>query len=485
MLREPLLDQDTIVAIATAWGEAGIAIVRLSGSSAVELSKQVLRFKAGLGFPPPRLMRLGFLTGDDGRVIDQVLAVHFKSPQSYTGEDLVEIHTHGGTLAAQLCVESLIRKGAKPAEPGEFTKRAFLNGRIDLSQSESVLGIIRSRSEEALRAAARTLSGELSAFACDIREELLALQSAMEVGLDYPEESFSFHYKSDEEWLGSISTLRMSLSDLRDRCSVGLLLREGIRVALTGRPNVGKSSLLNALLKQARAIVTAIPGTTRDVIEETVTWRGVPIRLVDTAGLRLLPASIVGLRTNVDLRGHNEIEAMGIERSLDELRRADICLWILDVSKPLDDEDKTNLKNLRDKYHIVVLNKADLNTADHPPEITEEDVRATSPENMPIVLSLSAKTGEGLELLKDAILSMAMESGTLDSGLNVTSRQLSEVSEALSCLTSAETAMAEENGQDVVASLLGSARECLERLLGLSYDDALLDSIFSRFCVGK
>ncbi|MCL2010135.1 MAG: tRNA uridine-5-carboxymethylaminomethyl(34) synthesis GTPase MnmE [Synergistaceae bacterium] len=472
-------NQDTIVATATAWGEAGIAIVRLSGPSALELSKQVLRFKAGPGFLPPRLMCLAYLTGDDGNVIDQVLAVCFKAPKSYTGEDLVEIHTHGGTLVAQLCVESLIRKGATPAEPGEFTRRAFLNGRIDLSQAESVLGIIRSRSEEALRAAGRTLSGELSAFASDIRDELLALQSALEVELDFPEENLSSAYKSvyktDEEWLGLISTLHMSLSDLRDRCSTGLLLREGIRVALTGRPNVGKSSLLNALLKQARAIVTAIPGTTRDVIEESVTWQGVPIRLVDTAGLRLLP----------DSRTRDEIEAIGIERTLDELRRADICLWVLDVSKPLDDEDKAYIENLRAKDHIVLLNKADLNTAGHPPAVTEEEIRALSPEEIHVVLSISARTGEGLELLKDAILSMAMGSGTLDSGLNVTARQLSEINESLSCLTLAEAALAEKKGQDIVAGLLGSARECLERLLGLSYDDALLDSIFSHFCVGK
>jgi tRNA modification GTPase len=197
----------------------------------------------------------------------------------------------------------------------------------------------------------------------------------------------------------------------------------------------------------------------------------------------MFPSSAGDFRVRV----HDEIEAIGIERTLDELRRADICLWVLDVSKPLDDEDKAYLENLRDKDHIVVLNKADLVAAkSHPPATSEEDIRvAASPEEMPVVLSLSAKTGEGLELLKDAILSMAIGSGTLNSGLNVTARQLSEISEALSCLTSAETAMADKHGQDVAAGLLGSARECLERLLGLSYDDALLDSIFSRFCVGK
>ncbi|MDR1979574.1 MAG: tRNA uridine-5-carboxymethylaminomethyl(34) synthesis GTPase MnmE [Synergistaceae bacterium] len=463
---------DTIAAIATAWGEAGVAIVRLSGSRAVALAKTAVRFKTGLEFPPPRFMRLASVVDQDEQPIDQVLVVHFPSPKSYTGEDVVEIHTHGGTLVAQLCLEGLIRRGARLAEPGEFTKRAFLNGRIDLSQAESVLGIIRSRSEEALRAATRTLSGELSAFAGDIREELLTLQSALEVELDFPEEGIP--YRSAEELLDSISTLRLSLEDLLDRCSVGLLLREGIRVALTGRPNVGKSSLLNALAKQARAIVTALPGTTRDVIEEVITYRGVPIRLVDTAGLRT-PS--------------DEIEASGIERTLAELRRADICLWILDGSVPLDDQDRDYIEKLRDKDHIIVLNKSDLNPSDRSRSFaaTEDDIRMLSPQDVPQspILSLSAKTGEGLDLLKDSIISSASGSGALDAGLNVTARQLTEVRDALAAITNAETAAVENIGQDVVASLLAAARECLERLLGTSYDDALLESIFSRFCVGK
>jgi tRNA modification GTPase len=401
----------------------------------------------------------------DGQIIDQALMVRFAAPKSYTGEDVVELHTHGGSLAAQLCLEGLLRAGARLAEPGEFTKRAFLNGRIDLSQSESVLGIIHSRSKEALRAAARTLSGELSVFVTSVREELLALQSALEVDLDFPEEGLP--YRSEEELLSSITALRQRLEDLADRCSVGLLLREGIRVALTGRPNVGKSSLLNALLKQARAIVTALPGTTRDVIEETVTYQGVPMRLVDTAGLRQ-PA--------------DEIEASGIERTLAELRRADVRLWILDSSEPLDSEDQSHIQQLalEDRGHIIVLNKSDLSG---PVTVTEAHIRSLSPESP--VLSLSAKTGEGLEFLKECILSLASGSGALDAGLNVTARQLSETRLALAAITEAETAVMERIGRDVTTGLLAEARESLERLLGLRCDDALLDSIFSRFCVGK
>ena len=437
-----------------------MAIVRLSGPDAVPLARTALRFGPN-GFPPPREMRLAALLDDAESPIDQVLVVHFAAPRSYTGEDVVEIHTHGGTLVAQLCLEALIRRGARLAEPGEFTRRAFLNGRIDLSQSEGVLGIIRSRSAEALRAAARTLSGELSEFVREIRDELLELQGSLEAGLDFPEGEAPF---LDEASLrDAAATLKLTLQDLLDRCSLGLLLREGIRVVLSGRPNVGKSSLLNALLKQSRAIVTALPGTTRDVIEEAITYRGVPIRLVDTAGLR----------TPVD-----EIEASGIERTRRELKQADICLWLLDCSVPLDDEDLEYLRSLSVREHIVLLNKADKGHA-----VTEDGIREIVPESS--VISLSAKTGEGLELLKEEILAIATGNGSLDAGLNVTARQLGEIRQALDAMVEAEAAILDGVGQDVVAGLLGGARNALERLLGIACDDALLDSVFSRFCVGK
>ena len=259
------------------------------------------------------------------------------------------------------------------------------------------------------------------------------------------------------------ATLKLTLQDLLDRCSLGLLLREGIRVVLSGRPNVGKSSLLNALLKQSRAIVTALPGTTRDVIEEAITYRGVPIRLVDTAGLR----------TPVD-----EIEASGIERTKQELKQADICLWLLDCSVPLDGEDLEYLRSLSVREHIVLLNKVDKGHV-----VTEDGIREIVPESS--IISLSAKTGEGLELLKEEILAIATGNGSLDAGLNVTARQLDEIRQALNATAEAEAAILDGVGQDVVAGLLGSARNALERLLGIACDDALLDSVFSRFCVGK
>lgn len=451
---------DTVAAISTAWGEAGIAVVRVSGSCAVPLARSILRF-GPKGFPPPRTMRLAALLDGADNAIDQVLAVHFPGPHSFTGEDVVEVHTHGGTLVAQLCLEGLLRRGARMAEPGEFTRRAFLNGRMDLSQAESVLGIIRSRSEEALRAAARTLSGEFSEFVRQIRDELLTLQGDLEVGLDFPEDAapavdpIGLH--------DALETLRITLRDLEDRCSLGLLLREGIRVVISGRPNVGKSSLLNALLKQSRAIVTAVPGTTRDIIEETVTYRGIPIRLVDTAGLRV-PS--------------DEVEASGIERARAALKQADICLWLLDGSAPLEDADRDYIRSLGTRESIIVLNKADKALA-----VTEDDLRAIVPEGR--TLAISAKTGEGLDALKEAIAAIATAGGALDAGLNVTARQLSELRACAEAIAEAQRVLEVDMGQDVTAALLGTARRALERTLGIVADDDLLDSIFSRFCVGK
>ena len=471
--RSDLIDPrtDTIAAISTAWGEAGVAIVRVSGPDAVELARGLLRFGPS-GFPPPRIMRLAALLDEGGEPIDQVLAVHFPAPRSYTGEDVAEIHTHGGTLVAQLCLASLIARGARVAEPGEFTRRAFLNGRMDLSQAEGVLGVIRSRSEEALRSAARTLAGELSASARRIRDELLTLQGDLEVGLDFPDGEPP---QLDDAALGdALGALRASLKELESRCSAGALLREGVRVVLAGRPNVGKSSLLNALLKQDRAIVTDQPGATRDVIEGSLVHRGVPIRLADTAGLRDSGDS----GNSID-----EVEAYGIKRARAELRRADVCLWVLDASRPLELADVESLRDLDPQNSIIVLNKSDLPQTLELLSQTAETVRDALPQARS--LALSAKTGEGVDALKDAIVSAAVSEGALDAGLNVTARQLADIRECARAMDEALGSLGGGMGQDVTASLLGTARLALERLLGMSCDDALLDSIFGRFCVGK
>jgi tRNA modification GTPase len=291
--------------------------------------------------------------------------------------------------------------GSPPRRAGEFTKRAFLSGRIDLTQAEAVLGIIRSRSDEALRAAARTLKGELASFARDIYDELLALSGKMEVSLDFPEEDLP--YGNDEDTGHSLLAIRQSLEDLLDRCATGFLLREGIRVAIVGRPNVGKSSLLNALLRESRAIVTAIPGTTRDLIEEVLTYRGIPLRLVDTAGLG---------------DPSDEVEAIGISLAEEAFKNADVRIWVADGSTPPSPFDFDMAERLRDLVHVVAVNKSDL-----PPgredtgRTTEEAISELLPESP--VLSISAKKGTGLDNLKDAVVSSIAGGGALDSGLKL------------------------------------------------------------------
>lgn len=460
--------EETIAAIATARGEAGIAVVRLSGARSKEIADRTLSLTASLAETPARRMRNGYLLDEKGEALDQVLAVWFAAPKSYTGEEVVEIHTHGGTLVASKCLELLICRGARLADPGEFTKRAFLSGRIDLTQAEAVLGIIRSKSEEALRAATRTLRGELASFAMDIHQEILALSARMEVALDFPEEDIPLH--DDDENLQSIYALRQSLEDLLDRCNTGFLLREGIRVAIVGRPNVGKSSLLNALLKESRAIVTSIPGTTRDLIEEVLTYRGIPLRLVDTAGIGGAPS--------------DEVEALGIARAEDTFQKADVRVWVVDGSSLPDDFDRSMSERIAALEHIVAVNKADLPRAKNAEERTSEELLG---EMLPgsTLLSISAKHGTGLESLKDAIVSSIAGAGTLDAGLNASARQVEEIRSAILSLKDASNALSGRFGQDAAASCLTESRLSMERLLGIAPDDSLLDYIFSQFCVGK
>lgn len=463
----PGLRGDTIAAIATAWGEAGIAVVRLSGPRSRPIADSLLSLATPLSHMPPRLMRNGYLLDEKGEPVDQVLAVWFAGPKSYTGEDVVEIHTHGGALVARRCLDLLLCRGARHAEPGEFTKRAFLSGRIDLTQAEAVLGIIRSRSNEALKAAARTLKGELAVFARDIHDEMLALSGKMEVALDFPEGDFPFG--EDGETDQTLQTIRQSLEDLLDRCTTGFLLREGIRVAIVGRPNVGKSSLLNALLKESRAIVTSIPGTTRDLIEEVFPYRGIPLRLMDTAGMGT-PS--------------DEVEALGISLAEDAFKKADVRIWVVDGSAPPHPFDLEMAERLRELTHVVAVNKSDIPSALGAEGKTTEDVIVELlPES--IVLPISAKYGLGLERLKDAVVSVIAGGGTLDDGLNASARQVNEIRTAVAFLKDASFVLISGLGQDTAASCLTEARLAMERLLGLSQDDTLLDYIFNQFCVGK
>jgi tRNA modification GTPase len=451
------MNEDTIVAVSTAWGEAGIAILRLSGPGAVSCADGLFKAKRSLADSPARFMRYGHLLDKEGDFIDEVLAVRFEAPHSYTGEEMTEIHCHGGSMSARQALERLIELGARLAEPGEFTRRAFLSGRIDLAQAESVLGIIRARSDTALSSAARSLRGELSEAVRTLREHLLLLCAGLEASFDFPEEDIPSPDMS--LIIPELDQLKKDADSLHRRARDGQVLREGIRVAIVGRPNVGKSSLLNALLQESRAIVTAIPGTTRDVIEAVLTHRGVPIRLVDTAGIR---------------RPSDILEQAGIAQTLAALREADLKLWVLDGSQPFHNEDSLVETQLEGARLVVLFNKADL------PQKFDRTAFESLHPGIP-VLGVSARTGTGMEELKEAIVRDASGEGVLEDACNASARQVEELRLAASMIGEAGSAQS----MDIVATCLRESRYALERFLGISAESDLLDTIFSQFCLGK
>ena len=446
------LNSDTIAAISTSYGESGIAIIRMSGSQSLSVAQKILN---RIDHENPGKLILTSLHDENKNILDKVLTVYFASPKSYTGENMIEIHTHGGILIARICLELLIKFGARIADPGEFTKRAFLNGHIDLSQAEGVLGIIQSKSLEAVKAAARSLTGELTREINNIHEEILNLQGNIELELDFPEgEKLNFD-------LGAgLKNIRNKLQNIYDRCSAGNLLNSGVKIVIAGKPNAGKSSLMNALLNKKRAIVTDIPGTTRDLIEENFNLNGIPVNLTDTAGIR---------------ESNNIIENAGIELAREALRNCDLCLWVIDSTQDLEQEEINLIENISDDLKIIfVLNKSDLKR--------DADININSAHKK---ISVSAMTGYGINDLKNLMSEIITGSAVLNSGLNASELQILKIKSCLNLILQAEDALNSETGFDVIAGLLNSVRNNLLEILGIERDDELLNSIFSRFCVGK
>lgn len=439
--------ESTIAAISTALGEGAISIIRISGSDAVKISTKILKRK---NFEIPGKLYLTSLVDDDGKLLDRVLAVNFVAPESYTGEDIVEIHTHGGILVARVCLELLLKNGAEPALPGEFTRRAFINGHIDLSQAEGVLGLIKSRSIEAIHSSARTLTGELSRKIHELHDEILNLQSYIEIDLDFPEHE---NFNSEFDVAGNIEKIILKLEDLIEKCSTGMLLNNGIKITIAGSPNVGKSSLLNAILEHDRAIVTEIPGTTRDIITENIIINGLPIIISDTAGLR---------------ETENPVEAQGVELARNSISESDVCLYVLDSSREINEDELARIKNLETQNAIIVLNKSDLD-----PKINLSTAMKK--------ISVSAKNHSGINELKELIYKTSIKNSKLNSSLNVSAQQLSDLRESFNALCEAKNSL----DDDVTADMLNSARINLLRVLGIDAGDELLDNMFSRFCVGK
>jgi tRNA modification GTPase len=450
-------DADTIVAISTPPGEGGIGIVRLSGSRAESIAGEVFIPKSGRPLTSHRI-RYGVVRDPvSGEDIDEVLCALMRAPHTYTREDVVEINCHGGMQPLGRVLELCLSLGARLAEPGEFTRRAFLNGRVDLAQAEATIDLIRAKTALAEKQALHQLRGALSRKINALREQLLRACAHVEACIDFPEEEI------EPDSLAEIKgTLRQVAEDLDTLCATyaeGRYLREGVRTAIVGRPNVGKSSLLNALLERDRVIVTDVPGTTRDVIEEYLNIRGVPLRLMDTAGIR---------------EAHDMAESEGVRRSLQALEDADIALGVIDGSEALHREDAEVLERLGVKRAVLVVNKSDL------------PARAELPASGLPTVFVSAKTGAGLETLRQKILETVLGSSSLlGEGLVITNLRHRGALAASGKALRAALATVEREPLEITAMELREALDRLGEIVGAVSTEDILERVFSEFCIGK
>lgn len=454
---------DTISAIATALGVGSIGVIRLSGPDSLAIVDRIFTGREKPGKDNARKLLYGHILDRKGQPIDEVLAVYMPGPHSYTGEDVCEIQCHGGRQALQEILSLTYQAGARPAEPGEFTKRAFLNGRLDLAEAESVMDIINAKSRQALVAANRGHEGGLSRKVRELRKKLRDLVVQLEAAIDYPEEDIEeVTYDRAAEVLAEGQA---AVARLVRQGSAGRILREGLRTAIVGRPNVGKSSLLNSLLQADRAIVSNIPGTTRDIIEEQMTIGGIPLVLTDTAGLR----------DTEDL-----VEKIGVERSRAALEDAQLALVVLDGSQPLSGEDRELLRSLKDRKKLILVNKSDL-----PQMLDTEGLQREYGSSDVIVLSV--KTGEGMEQVEQWLRKFVYGEGSDSESSSMTqnARQQDLLEKALRSLEDALEGARQHLPYDCLTIDLTQTLHDLGEITGEDVPDEIIDEIFAQFCVGK
>jgi tRNA modification GTPase len=462
----PLKLDDTIAAIATPLGAGGLGVIRVSGPQAVALARVVFRDRGGrvVDALPSHRVRFGSIVDPrTGAKLDEVLLTYMRGPRSYTGEDVVEISAHGGIGVLARILEALVAAGARLAEPGEFTKRAFVNGRLDLAQAEAVIDLIHAQTEESHRLALAQLEGGLSQAIMGMREALLEVLAYVEGAMEFPEEDLEL--LPWDALLARVSDVEARSAALLDTFQAGRVLRDGVQAVIVGRPNVGKSSLFNALLAANRAIVTPIPGTTRDTLEEVANLRGYPFRLVDTAGIR----------TAADA-----IEREGIERTRRSLEAADLILLVLDRSEALTPDDEQAIAAVQGKRGLVVLNKADL------PAALEAQRLADALPEWPSV-TVSCKEQRGLERLSEAMLDAVLHGRERprEGPMLTKLRHWQALHHAQQSLQQARQAMEQRLSGEFIALDLREALEWLGEIVGLNYTEDLLDKIFSEFCIGK
>ena len=454
---------DTIAAIATAPGEGGIGIIRISGEKSLQVAQSIFKSKSGKMIKDYNARTLIYGTVvDNEKVIDEVLVAYMKGPNSYTAEDVIEINCHGGFISVKKILELILSKGVRLAEAGEFTKRAFLNGRIDLSQAEAIIDVIKSKTDMAHEVAQSQLEGSLAKKIKDLRMNVTEVLAHLEVSIDFAEEDVEeITYQTLEE---KSLELRNEIKKLYDTAESGKILRDGLKTVIVGKPNVGKSSLLNSILGENRAIVTDIAGTTRDVIEEFVNIKGIPLKIVDTAGIR---------------ETEDVVEKIGVEKSRESFSTADLVIMVLDASRKLSEEDMEILESLKNKKTIVLLNKMDLE-----PQIELEKIEEFV--NSEDIIKISALKHQGIEELQDKIEAMVYHGSVKNSSnLMITnSRHKDALFKAYESINDAISAIEQRMPYDFIEVDFKNIWDYLGYINGDTVREDLLDTIFANFCIG-
>ena len=456
-------DFDTIAAISTAIGEGGIAIIRISGEKAKEIANNIFEAKNKKPILDMKsyTMKYGYIIDENKNHIDEVIISYMKGPRSFTAEDTIEINCHGGVVATNKVLETVIRQGARLAEPGEFTKRAFLNGRIDLSQAEAVIDIITSKTELSMKSALMQSEGVISKEIRALRDKIISIIAHIEATVDYPEDDLE--EVTADEAIKDLQNINEEIKRLIDTSEEGKILREGLSTVIVGKPNVGKSSLLNALTKENRAIVTDVPGTTRDVIEEYISVAGVPIKVIDTAGIR---------------ETEDIVEKIGVEKSREKISDADLVILMLDSNSGLSEEDKEIINHVRDKKYMVLLNKSDLDN-----NLTEEDLNFLECDN---VFKISAKTGSGIDAVKSKIRDLFFKGEITTNNVIVTNNRHKEaLFRAYDSINSAIEVLKNTFAIDLASIDIRNAWTFLGEITGDSLEENIIDKIFKDFCLGK
>lgn len=456
---------DTICAIATPIGEGGVAIIRISGENALSIASKIFvpKSKCDIKSMKTYTMRYGNIMDiKNQEIIDEVILSFMKAPSSYTGENVVEINCHGGVVSTNSVLNEVIKAGARLAEPGEFTKRAFLNGRIDLSQAEAVMDIITAKTELSMKAAMLQSKGALSREISELRKYLLNVLALIEYAVDFTEDDEDI---VDDNLIlqikDGVDKATVKIRNLLESADEGKIIRDGLNIVIVGKPNVGKSSLLNALLREKRAIVTDVPGTTRDIIEEYISLDGIPVKITDTAGIR----------DTEDI-----VEKIGVEKSKEKIEEADLIILMLDISRDIDEEDRIIIDKIKDKKYIVLLNKVDLDRV-----ITQDIIN-----NLNNKIRISAKTGKGIDDLKKEIKQLFFNGKISSESLIISnSRHKQALYRALENCDIALNKVKANEYLDLISIYITSAMKALGEITGDELEEDLLNKIFSEFCVGK